>query len=250
MTDTQTETDQGIRYDVDGGIATITFNRPEKLNAVTPALSRLYLELLQRADDDAEVKAIIITGAGRAFCAGADTSQLAAAIATDQPKDAKMPPADLPSRISKPMIAAINGAAAGVGLVHALSCDVRFAAANATMTFAFSRFGLVAEFETSWQVPRLVGTGRALDLLWTSKRFSGQEAYEYGLVEYVTEPGETLDAARAYVEKMLSDLSWYSLVQIKKQVYGNWDRTRADALEHSLARMKASLTEGDIAERA
>jgi enoyl-CoA hydratase/carnithine racemase len=239
-----------VLYEASEGIATITFNRPAKYNALNPPASRLFMRHLKRAQQAEEVKAVILTGAGRAFCAGGDTSQLEEAAKTgfgadSADGDEPIRP-DLASQIAKPVIAAINGPAAGVGLVYALGCDIRFAAEDATLTFAFSKYGLVAEMGVSWVLPRLIGTSKTLDLLWTSRRFTGTEAREYGLVDYTAPKDEVLSQARAYAASLIQNVSAYSIGVMKSQVYSDWARSLSGAVDHSTELIKETLRTGQF----
>jgi enoyl-CoA hydratase/carnithine racemase len=242
--------DSPVLYELINGIATITFNRPEKYNALDPPASRLFMRHLRRAQEDDDVKAVILTGAGRAFCAGGDTSQLeevakAGFGKADSEADEPIRP-DLASRIPKPVIAAINGPAAGVGLAYALACDMRFAAEDATLTFAFSRYGLVAEMGVSWMLPRLVGTSRALDLLWTSRRFTGREALDFGLVDYALPKDEVLTAAQAYAVNLIENVSAYSLAVMKSQVYDDWNKSLPDSVDRATQLIHEMLHSGQF----
>src|SRR5438874_218988 len=170
-----------VARSIEDGVAVLTLNRPERLNAWTAKMKREYFDLLEDSAGDASVRVIVLTGAGRGFCAGADMAELQAIgdggigerAAQEDPR-----PHTFPLTIPKPLIAAINGPCAGLGLVHALMCDLRFAAAGAKITTAFSRRGLVAEHGISWILPRLVGPSRALDLLFSSRIVLAEEARE------------------------------------------------------------------------
>src|SRR5436309_9912685 len=191
-------TDEVVLYRVEDGVAVITLNRPERMNAWTGKLQAQYFEHLAEADQSGEVGAIVLTGAGRGFCPGADMDGLAAAAggresnlgqaAGGSGNGRQERPMTFPITIGKPLIAAINGACAGLGLVQALMCDLRFAAPGAKITTAFSRRGLVAEHGSSWILPRLVGPSRALDLLLSGRIVLAEEAVELGLVDRVANP--------------------------------------------------------------
>ena len=169
-----------------GPVLVLTLNRPERLNAWTDALEECYYDRLDAAEDDPEVRAIVVTGAGRGFCAGADMGDLeqgaggadVEAVLRNRPR-----PRAFPLTVRKPLIAAINGAAAGLGLVEALYCDMRFATPEAKLTTAFARRGLVAEYGMSWLLPRLVGYSTALDLLLSGRVVLGEEALRLRLVD-------------------------------------------------------------------
>ena len=172
------------------GVLILTLNRPDRLNAWTDALEADYFAALDAAENDPGVRAIVVTGAGRGFCAGADMDDLkgaagdagAHASVHDRPRERTFP-----LTVRKPMIAAINGAVAGLGLVEALYCDLRFATPQAKITTAFVRRGLIAEYGMSWLLPRLIGHSAALDLLLSGRIVLGEEAHRLGLVDRLSE---------------------------------------------------------------
>jgi len=177
------------------------------------------------AATDARVVGIVITGQGRGFCAGLDASVLAKTSAAGSAGKPAQTPGELPGlvsyllRVPKPVVAAVNGPAAGGGFVLAALCDVRFASADASFTSVFSKRGLVAEHGTSWILPRLVGAGRALELLWSSRRVGAEEALRIGLVEFVTKPDELVARAQAFVRELSASVSPASLRETKRLVY-------------------------------
>jgi len=262
------------------GVAVLTFNRPERLNAWTPELQSRYFDLLEECAADGEVRAIVVTGAGRGFCAGADMDSLRALSAGgggEAPAEdagagggGEAPAEDAgagdgsgaaPARggadprpvtyalgVPKPVIAAINGPAAGLGLVHALMCDLRIAAAGAKLTTAFSRRGLVAEHGISWILPRLIGPARALDLLLSGRVVLGSEAAELGLVNRAVEDGQALPAALAYARMLAAECSPASMAAIKHQVYGDLERGLASSLQDANRLMADSFARPDFAE--
>jgi enoyl-CoA hydratase/carnithine racemase len=198
-----------ITTDVSENILTITLNRPERLNAWTATMGRELIEAFDRADEDDEVRVVIVTGAGRAFCAGADLEGggdtfdyskrggPARADASDAPRDNG---GELTLRIfdsKKPVIAAINGPAVGVGATMTLPMDVRLASEEARIGFVFVRRGIIPEAASSWFLPRVVGISRAMEWVATGRVFPAREALEGGLVRSVHPPGELIDAARA-----------------------------------------------------
>ena len=223
-----------VLYGVGEGVATLTWNRPERNNGWTYALERRYFELLDRAADDPDVRAIVVTGAGRSFCPGLDLEQLKKAI-SDSDVWAGRRPQTYPLRIAKPIIAAINGACAGIGLVQALVCDLRFAARGARFTTAYARRGLVAEHGISRLLPALIGIERALDLLLSGRVFDADEAQRLGLVSRVCEPAELLGAATAYARELARFCSPTAMAAIKRQVWRDAGReleaVRADSVE-------------------
>src|SRR5690606_5110694 len=166
---------------LDRGVLTLTFNRPDRLNAWTEELGRRYFDLLAEAEKDPQVRAIVVTGAGRGFCAGADFEALAAIQQGTYASEPDPRPNTFPTTIAKPVIAAVNGACAGLGMVHALMCDLVFTAEDAKWTTAFARRGLVAEYGLGWVLPRVMGQQRAMDVLLSGRTFSGREACELGL---------------------------------------------------------------------
>ncbi|TWH02677.1 enoyl-CoA hydratase/carnithine racemase [Nocardioides sp. J9] len=203
-----------------GAVAVLTLNRPARLNAWTDELERRYFGLLDEAEDDPDVRAVVVTGAGRGFCAGADLADLTTVSrdgASALPEPAA--PRHRPLLLRKPLIAAINGAAAGLGLVEALYCDVRFAAPDAKLTTAFARRGLIAEYGIAWLLPRIVGPGRALDLLLSARIVDGREAAAIGLVDRLVEPAHLLDAAVDYAQQLADHCSPTSMHLIKTQVH-------------------------------
>jgi enoyl-CoA hydratase/carnithine racemase len=240
-----------VTRQVRDGVAVLTLNRPDRLNAWIPAMQVRYFDLLEEAAADPEVKAIVVTGAGRGFCAGADMEALQA-IASDEGSadDARGDdrPQTFPMTIPKPVIAAVNGPAAGLGLVMALMCDIRFAAAGAKLTTAFARRGLIAEHGISWVLPRLVGSAHALDLLFSGRVLLAEEAAGMGLVNAVHAPEELMDRTLEYARELATWSSPTSMAIMKKQVYEHMERGAADALEESNRLMGESFGRPDFAE--
>jgi enoyl-CoA hydratase/carnithine racemase len=213
---TQTNGEPVVLFERRDAVLVLTLNRPARLNAWTRELEELYFELLADADGDPEVRAIIVTGAGRGFCAGGDIDEL-----SDQASGGEAdahPAMSFPLSVRKPLIAAINGACAGVGLVQALYCDVRFAAADAKFTTSFARRGLSAEYGVAWALPRLIGSGRANDLLLSGRVFGGEEAGRIGLVEYVTSRDRVLEEAVGYAHEIATYCSPAAIADIKQQL--------------------------------
>ncbi len=243
-----------VLYEADDGVAVITLNRPERLNAWTGELGTGYFDALDRAAADPDVRAIVVTGAGRGFCAGADMDNLQGISsgqgegAGDAPPRLRNERHDYALSIPKPVVAAINGACAGLGFVHAMMCDVRFAAQGAKFTSAFVRRGLIAEHGVSWMLPRVVGPSNALDILMSGRVFLADEAREMGVVSRVFPPDELLDEAVSYARDLGRFSAPWSMAQIKRQVWGQLDEARSDALEESNALMRESLTRPDFKE--
>jgi enoyl-CoA hydratase/carnithine racemase len=234
-----------------GAVLVLTLNRPERLNAWTDALEDQYYARLDAAEADPEIRAIVVTGAGRGFCAGADLGDLERGATTDAAADVlrdRARPRSFPLTVRKPMIAAINGAAAGLGLVEALYCDLRFATADAKLTTAFARRGLIAEYGIAWLLPRLIGPSRALDLLLSSRVVRGEEALGLGLVDRVCEPDRLVDEAVAYATDLAAHCSPWSLATIKAQVQADLDRPFAEAVAAADELMLESFTRADVEE--
>lgn len=217
--------DEVVLYDVrDDGVALLTLNRPDRLNAWTIEMEDRYFDLLLEAEADAAVRAVVVTGAGKGFSPGADLGSLEAGSAGSPLEfgSLRRRPTTLPLGIRKPIIGAINGAVAGVSLVQALHFDLRFAAAGVKMTFSFPQRGLVAEYGVSWLLPRIIGTSRALDLLLSGRVVTAEEALELGLVNRVLPPDELLDATLAYAGDLAAKCSPASMAVAKQQVYADW----------------------------
>jgi enoyl-CoA hydratase/carnithine racemase len=228
---------QEIRYDVEDPVATITLNRPEVLNAWTDLMAAEVRHAVAAAEDDPRVVGIVITGAGRGFCAGADLSRLAAIGSGDVrqemlPDSLDASPGD-PSfgddlhlgtytylmSVPKPVIAAINGPVAGMGVPIVLGCDLRFMAEDAVLTTSFSQRGLVAEWGISWMLPRLVGTAVALDLLFSARKVTGTEAATLRVVNAALPRDQVLTHAQQYVRDLAASASPTSMAIMKRQVY-------------------------------
>jgi enoyl-CoA hydratase/carnithine racemase len=233
-----------------GAVLVLTLNRPERLNAWTDALERRYFEHLDAAEADPEVRAIVLTGAGRGFCAGADLAVLEDATGEVVPDSIvnRPRPRNLPMTLRKPLIAAINGPAAGLGFVEALYCDVRFCVPEAKLTSAFVRRGLVAEYGVAWLLPRLVGTSRALDLLLSGRVIRGAEAHRIGLVDHLAESEELLGAALAYAADLAANCSPTSMAIIKEQVGAGLDHGFAQSFAESERLIAESFERPDAAE--
>src|SRR5689334_10848168 len=206
-----------VLYDVDDPIATITLNRPEALNAFTTRMGNELREAVGEAEHDPRVVGIILTGAGRGFCAGADMNMLSGISSGDAGDEGQSEHGGAETEVGeaswgddlrgtytylmsvpKPIVAAINGPIAGMAVPIALACDLRFMARDALLTIAFSQRGLIAEWGVAWLLPRLVGSGAALDLLFSSRKVKGTECAELGLVNPAMD-GDVAEAAREYI---------------------------------------------------
>jgi enoyl-CoA hydratase/carnithine racemase len=256
-----------VLLNVEAGVATLTLNRPDRLNAWTQELERAYFGLLARCAADEDVRVIVVTGAGRGFCAGADMNDLqglsdaAGAASQERASEgassagngaAPQPPGrtqqTFPLTVPKPIIAAINGPCAGIGLVQALMCDIRFAAEDAKLTTAFARRGLVAEHGVSWMLPRLVGPARALDLLLSGRVVLGREAAAMGLVNGVMPRLTVLTETLAYARELAVNCSPASMAAMKAQVYAALDQELPAALAEADRLMLQSFEAPDFAE--
>ena len=260
---------EDVRLEVGDRIATLTLERPEKLNAFTPAMGRSLRTALAHCAADNAVRVIIVTGAGRGFCAGADMNVLqqiragAAAGATPEaPVEEPLPPelaglevaAHYASRfgylfaVQKPIIAAINGPCAGLGLVFALYCDLRFASTDAKFTTSFAQRGLIAEHGIAWLLPRLVGVARALDLLVSARKFDGAEAERIGLVERALAPDLLMEETLAYARQLADTVSPRSMAVIKAQLRKSPFQDFNQALATADAEMARSFASEDFRE--
>jgi enoyl-CoA hydratase/carnithine racemase len=255
-----------ILYEVKDRIATVTLNRPARLNAWTEAMGREVRHAMTEAGGDGAVRVILLTGAGRGFCAGADMSLLsgiagsgrlgegavdvsvpAAPLAAAPRPDFQGPYAYFPA-IPKPIIAVLNGATAGLGLVIALYCDLRMASGTAVFTTAFSRRGLIAEHGLSWMLPRLVGLQNALDLSLSGRTIDAAEALRMGLVARVLAPEELMASARAYARELAELVSPRSMRVMKRQLWEAQFQTLAEATAAANEAMLESFASEDFKE--
>ncbi|MEA2391355.1 MAG: hypothetical protein QOK31_1464 [Solirubrobacteraceae bacterium] len=217
-----------IRYDVADGVLTITLDRPERLNAWTPTMGAELIAAFDRADADDEVRVVVVTGAGRGFCAGADLAGGGATFDwTEREQDAAQPvPRDGGGEFTlrvfastKPVIAAINGPAVGVGATMTLPMDVRLAAEGAKIGFVFARRGIVPEACSSWFLPRLVGISRAMEWVATGRVFDAEEARSAGLVRSVHAPEELLDSARELAREIAEGTAPVSVALARRMMW-------------------------------
>ncbi|MBL7501098.1 enoyl-CoA hydratase/isomerase family protein [Frankia sp. CNm7] len=229
------------------GVGVVTLNRPERRNAWNPELERHYFEVLERVDRDPRVRVVVVTGAGRTFCPGVDSERLDGIADAGLDLSGRRSPV-LAWSLRKPMIAAVNGACAGMGLVQALLCDVRFAARGARFTTAFARRGLAGEFGVTWLLPRLIGAERAADLLLSGRVFDADEASALGLVSRVVEPGELVAAARAYAADIAANCSPASLALLRHQLHADQQSDLETALRRSYRAMAVAVKGADFRE--
>jgi enoyl-CoA hydratase/carnithine racemase len=251
------------RYAVRDRVATITLHRPERLNTWTGRMHTEYRSLLARAADDPGVRVVVVTGSGRGFCAGADARALEshvergaydAGVGSDlaRPGYGTRPEFDADFAyhfgIPKPIIAAVNGPAAGVGLVLACYCDLRFAARGAKLTTAHGRLGLPAEYGLSWLLPRLIGATRAADLLLSSRVVLAEEAEQMGLVNRAVEPDELLSVTYAYAGRLATEIAPSSLAATKLQLYRDLHGDVASSVRDAATRMESMMQGPDFSE--
>ena len=254
-----------ITYSVDDPVALITLNRPEALNAWTTNMGLEVRHAVYRAERDPAVVGIVITGAGRAFCAGADMNMLSGIAGggagsveeTGEPLDLT-PPAPIPAdfdgeytwllAVSKPVIAAINGPIAGMAVPIALCCDIRFMAADAPLLTAFSQRGLIGEWGIAWLLPRLVGAGRALDIMFSPRRVTGTEAAAMGVVNLALPAEEVLPHSISYVQELAAKCSPTSLAIMKRQVYEQLTATLGPSEKEARVLMMESFGRPDFKE--
>jgi enoyl-CoA hydratase/carnithine racemase len=256
---------QDIIYEVDNPVAVITLNRPEALNAFTRTMLAEIRHALAAAEQDEQVVGIVLTGAGRGFCPGMDMNALNAisggeAAGQDDISKLKADPGDAElgdnfqvtysyfMSVRKPIIAAINGACAGLGLAIATMTDLRIVERSAKFSTAFSQRGLIAEHGISWTLPRLIGSGNALDLLWSARKFTGEEAKALGLAEQLVDDGESLRAAIAYIKNLAASSAPKSLQVMKAQVYRHMNMQLGEAMRETNDWMAASLKRDDFKE--
>ena len=255
-------TEPAVLYELrDNGVAVLTLNRPDRLNAWGMDIAVPFYELIDRADADEAVRVIVVTGAGRGFCAGADLSgggatsteslgddlgntdenALSAILGDRQPYTL--------TAVRKPVIAAVNGPCIGFGFTLALMCDVRFVAAGAKFGATFVRLGLVAEQGISWILPRVVGAAPAADLLLSGRKFDAAEALRLGLVKEVVADGDLLTRAIEYADELATRCSPWALAQIKGQLYDESDRAAVAATTaRSVELMNLSIKQPDVIE--
>ncbi|MGH2973288.1 MAG: enoyl-CoA hydratase-related protein [Solirubrobacterales bacterium] len=237
-----------VLYAIENGVAQVTLNRPKALNAWTPELGRAYFDRLEDADADPGVRAIVVTGAARGFCAGADFDYLREVEESGSQTEPDPRPQSLPRSLRKPVIAAINGPCAGLGFVIAMMCDIRFAARGAKLTTAFARRGLIAEYGLSWILPRVAGASTALDLLLSGRTLLAEEAERFGVVNRLSEEGRAAADAQAYASELASLSSPASMAAIKRQVYADLEQGLAASTAGALVQMERSFERPDFRE--
>jgi enoyl-CoA hydratase/carnithine racemase len=253
-----------IKFEKQDSVATITLNRPDKLNAWTRTMERDVRSAMDEAEQDDAVRVIILTGAGRGFCAGADMGLLSSiedgsekrepgAVYGTRPYNVAVQPdyqtqySYFPS-ISKPILGAINGPAAGLGMVVSLYCDMRFASRDAIFMTAFAKRGLIAEHGISWMLPRLIGHSAALDLLLSSRKVTAEEAHRLGLVNQVYDADALMPAVQAYAADLARNVSPRSMTVMKRQVYNAQFQSLSEAVAVGNEEMLKSFESDDFKE--
>jgi enoyl-CoA hydratase/carnithine racemase len=244
------EADLVLRSDA-AGVATLVLNRPERRNAWTIGLQRRYYARLAECLADDSVRAIVVTGSGTTFCPGADTDELQVYTQTGDfnPEAATIVQPDwYPMTVDKPMIAAINGAAAGFGLVQTMMCDVRLAVPGARMTTAFARRGLPALHASSYLLPRLIGMSRATELLVSGRTFSTEEAAAFGLVHELVPFERLLERAQEYAADSAVNCSPASIANMKQQLRDSYAHTFLETVRDAEERERVALASVDFQE--
>lgn len=241
-------------------IAIVTLNRPDKLNALTKVMEAELRNAMVEVDRDESIRVVVLTGAGKGFCAGMDINELEVLPPGDIRADQWMRPFDMNRRadyqtrygyfpsMRKPVIAAINGAAAGLGLVFALYSDMRFASANASFSTAFARRGLIAEHGISWLLPRVVGPGHAADLLYSARKVLADEALRMGLVDQLVDADKLMAMTLEYADDLAENVSPRSIQVIKRQLGEQPFQTLAEATQLANAEMFESIQSEDFSE--
>ncbi len=254
-----------LTYEVDGASAVITLNRPDALNALTTTMLVELKHAFAQAEQDPAVVGMVLTGAGRGFCAGMDMNNLSAQSRGDssggeERKNLDADPGDKSMganfkvaftyimAIRKPVIVGVNGACAGLGMSIALLGDMRFGTEKSKFVTAFAQRGLIAEHGQSWILPRLIGSSRALDLLWSSRKVGADESLRIGLLDRVVAADELLTECKAYIENLAANCSPTSIMMMKKQIYRHMNMDLHDAMTESNEWMAQSLKREDFKE--
>ena len=254
--------DELVLYEINEGVAKVTLNRPDSLNAVTQEMTGQLKEILDIACKDTAVKIIVLTGAGRGFCAGADMQGLSAVIKGESRSTYTPEKRDYESNglsnwegtynyfptLPKPIIAAINGPAAGVGFVMALFCDIRFAKKSTVFSSSFAKRGLIAEYGSAWILPRLVGLAHANDILFSSRKFDAIEAERMGLVNRVIEDDLFDEEVLQYAKDLANLVSPRSLRIMKEQIYAAQTESIETSIATAVEEMRLSFDSDDFKE--
>jgi len=240
--------DEFVLVATNDAVRTLTLNNPARQNAWNLDMEARYFELLDEADHDPQVRAIVVTGTGAMFCPGMDSQYLMGAARAGTLERAQRRPQMYALSIRKPMIAAVNGGCAGIGLCQALACDIRFSSTDARFAAPYSRRGLPAEYGTSWLLPRLIGVEHALDMLLSGRAVPAPEAKDIGLVSRVVPPKEVLGAAQEYAADLARYCAPRSMAAIRQQVYGDLSREFSAATDRALDLMSDFAKSEEFAE--
>ena len=260
-----------VLYDVKDRIATVTLNRPDRMNSIDDSMPVNIAKAMTKASNDPGVRAIILTGAGRAFCAGADIGRLQRRAGGARPPTPADDPTVIPAiatghgpdlgpefadvrrysyfmRIGKPVIGALNGATAGLGMIMALCCDMRMASDRMIFTTAFAQRGLIAEHGIAWLLPRLIGPSNAIDLLMSARRVTAKEALDIGLVNRIYPQDTFMEDVRTYVRVLADTVSPHSMAVIKAQTWKGMFETYAENLAEADKQIVANYPYPDYKE--
>ncbi|HIL68981.1 MAG TPA: enoyl-CoA hydratase [Verrucomicrobia bacterium] len=257
-----------VLYETTDAVATITLNRPDKLNALTEVMENELCEAMSIADRDEAVRCIILTGAGRGFCAGADISRLNSLsgknlkeVDPEEIKQQIVPPRPKEGvredfqrcwsyfpAISKPIIAAINGPTVGLGFILTLYCDVRIASDQARFSTAFAKRGLIAEHGIAWMLPRLIGISNTLDLLYSARTISAEDALRMNLVSQVVTQDLLMEKTVDYARMLSTQVSPRSLKEMKREVYNGLFQSLNEAIDDADDDMVRSFASDDFKE--
>ena len=256
-----------IKSNIDEHVLTIKLNRPDFLNAWTLKMESELHDAMTFATRSTDVRVIVLTGEGRGFCAGADMSLLSGVRDTDEAgRETDEEPGNLPlagglslppdfsrrysyfPKVPKPIIAAINGPCAGLGLIMAMYCDIRFASDSAKFTTAFARRGLIAEHGISWMLPKIVGFSAALELLLSSRKFLASEAFELGFVSAVFPEEAFLTKVYDYAADLANNVSPRSIRVMKEQLFNAQFESLDEAINKANYEMLASFKSEDFSE--
>jgi len=254
---------KAIKLEITGHTAVVTLNRPESLNAFTYPMIDEFGCAVEEAEKNTDVVGIIVTGAGRGFCAGVDMNTLDELQQDGQGSrsdELKVSPGDKEMgnnfgagltyllSIRKPVIAAVNGPCVGLGMSLALFCDMRFASDKAKFMTSFSPRGLVAEHGQSWILPRILNPSKALDLLWSSRKVAADEASEMGLIDRLFPPDRLMEETINYIEELAKTVAPKSLMAMKQQIYRHLNMQLGEAMQDTTRLMDASMVRNDFKE--
>lgn len=242
-----------VLFRIEGGVSTITLNHPDRLNAMSARMDKELRERVREADANPSCVAVCITGAGKGFCSGADLS--GPGVTANELLPYKLEPGSLAefrfgylTECRKPVIAALNGPAVGVGLVLAAFCDVRIASSRAKLGFTYSRVGLVAEYGIAWWLPKLIGIGASHDLLLSGRLVDGSEARQLGLVDHLVDEADFSGHVAGYMRQLVDRCSPQSMAVIKRQLWDAHEESLLEAIAAGNRALQTARAAGDYAE--